>query len=261
MRLDIVRIGEGLTSQGQQDVTDEDAGLRGCAIRLRAENDQPGAVIGQPDRMQAYSDESAGDVTVGENRVDNGIDSLARNGDTPVPREAAGVDADHAARGIDQSAAGTAGVEIEIGADKTFDVTVAPCAPGAPERTEDSETGAGPILSAASNCENHISYLKRCGRGEFGCRAGGGIGLQNGEIGGGIASGEACGDGAVIGENDGEVVIAAHGMVCRDDDSVAPDDAAGREALIPIDGRNSARGVSDGVGERGGKCGELIETD
>lgn len=72
---------------------------------------------------------------------------------------------------------------------------------------------------------------------------------QDGDVGGGVAPGERRADGGPVGECDRDPLLSLDGVVRRDDDPRAPDDAGRRNAPAGVDRDEGVGRLGDGSGE------------
>src|SRR5260221_1802257 len=166
------------------------------------------------------------DVPAREQIVDNRTHDGGGRGRRGAPGERGVVETDHAARRRDEWAAGEPVVHREIEAQYAVNPSSLWRAPSVDRGTHDAEARSR-RASWASDGENQRpdgTLVRLCSR----RRGGKAIRAEDDEIRLRIASGNRRLQRVAVWEGDGNAAVATNRMTCRDDQSIAPDDAAGR---------------------------------
>src|SRR5205085_4542971 len=190
-RLHVVRVGNGLAVERDQNVPNQRAGLLGRPTRLDGDDDQPTAGgqtklalegVGHGHRLHPDAEIATCDAPRGHKLVRHALDRRGGDCQGPTTRQTRRVDANHAALHVRQRAAGKAGVQREVRAHEPVDLSAAPGAPGLAQVADHADAGAQAVLAGACNGQHHVANLERGGISDLGRGPLRALDLEHGQV-------------------------------------------------------------------------------
>src|SRR6266478_2093517 len=192
LRVDVFESCDGAASEGDENVSNDDAGFVRWAFRLDFENDGRGFFaalqglaesVGQTHGLQSHAEITLRDMAFLQKGVDDAIEGRRGNGDGAEAREAGRSDADDAALCVDDGAADGGGLQRDVEAN----VRCEGCAgPGAALRSDEADyakRGDRPAGPRAAYDEREVAGLQGSNIAESCDCACGFRTFQDGEIG------------------------------------------------------------------------------
>ena len=227
-RLDIVGIDRGLSVEGHQDVPHQHTRCGGRPAGLHRQNDEASLVIGQRHRLQPHAQIAARDPSASEDFLQHPVDGGSRNGQAGQSRKSRRGDPDGGSGGVDHQTTRRSRVHGEIETDITIEPPAAPRAPGATHGADNPQRGVDSRILGTADGERQIAGLDLLR--EWRCRIARRFrNPQDRQIGAGVASRHGSGAAGAIGQRDGDLLLAADGVLGSDNHARTPDDAARRK--------------------------------
>src|SRR5881409_326408 len=164
--LHVFRGADGGAVEGDQDVAEQNARLRGGAVGLDVDNEQsdlgrPGEPapesLGQACGLEPQTEEATADMAFVDQLVSDARHRRDRNGQLELPRQPRGVDPHDTPLHIHERASGEAGVERQVQPHELIDLPAAPRPPAAPEGAYDAPAHARPV----SHRQHDVAHLER----------------------------------------------------------------------------------------------------
>src|SRR5690606_6798520 len=209
------------------------------------------------------AEEGAAHASGGEDLVNHVVREVDRDGE-PEPDGAAGganhrgIDADDAAAGVEERAAGVAGVDRGVGLDEL----VKAGAPGAAVRGGDHAAGDGAFEPGrVADRDRGLADLEAVGVAEGSDGEPAGVDAEHGDVDGRVHAEHGGLEAATVGEGDADRAIVPDDVGVREDDAVRPHDDAGCGAVVVADADHGRRDLADDADEllllalEGGGCG------
>src|SRR5262249_2930384 len=152
------------------------------------------------------------------------VDGGGGNGKRQGAGQARRVDSEDAAAGFPERAAGESVVDRQVQAEEAGDLAARPSPPFTGAGADDPEARGQMRAGSAEGEDQAANLVIGLSRGFDGrhCRV---VEAEDGQIGGGVSTGERRRRRAAAREGDGDVVIAGDRMARCDDDAGLPDDA------------------------------------
>src|ERR1700687_562543 len=169
LRVDVFETGDGMAGQGDQNISDDDAGFLRGAFRFDLENDGGGFFaalqgltegVGQTHGLQANTEEALGDVAFFQQGVDDAIDGWRGDGDGAEAREARRSDADGAALRVYNGATDGRGLQADVEADVGSESGACPGAAFGRDETDYAECSHGTTGARTAHDEREITWFQ-----------------------------------------------------------------------------------------------------
>src|ERR1043166_9139889 len=197
-------------------------------------------------RLRAVPKPAAGDPASLEQLLGDPGHGAGGNREGGRAGEARRVEAKDPPVGPDQGTTGKAVVDGDVEPDEVIDRAALPGAPLAAHGAHHTEARGEAPPGAAERQDEMAGpgrVVRQPDRG--GESPGAAVEAKHREVGGGIATGERGADGGAVVKRDGDVLVALHRVVRRDDDAIEPGDAGGGN---PTPGVNGDHRAADGFG-------------
>src|SRR5260370_34262903 len=235
MRLDILRTRDGLHRQRDQDLLDDNSGFVGRSICLDFENDDRsllGVLQGLPQiiretyRLQSHAEIPARNTAFFQQGFSNAIDSGRRDSNGTEPRKARRCDSEDFAVRVNYGAANGSGLQADIKPDVWGKRGTSPGTALRDNKAYNSQRCHGTASARPPHDQSDATWLNCRGISKLHWTTACLRASQDGKIGGRIAASESRGRNAAIGQRCLNFFIVAKRVFRRNNDSIAPNDAA-----------------------------------